>query len=419
MARLGPPLTKGVLSMGQWSLTTATEQFKQTYFKASANTYNGKTVMHARVKKTYDFVGEFTSGNNPMTFNGGVGSGRLPTASNNKAAKPILYAKKVYSVAEIDRESIKAADGKDGSFVAQTKDQVKKAVESFNRNCERILFNTYDNGMLGQGDGSTTVTGAGSSADPYVVKMSASYWKEANWEEQDHVNCGTEDTLLLVQEVVPSTRTVKLVGSSATLTAATGSTSTAAKFYMQGSKDNDPTSIATVLEATSGTMYGQTVKRRWKAPVQEDAGGKGITVDVMNSDMLQIEKACGATPNLIVTSYEQYVKLLNLLEDKKEYVIEPRVAELKGVVSFKALAFDSVAGTVPIIYNRFVDQDRVYYLNDEYIEVKHRPDFGWFDDDGTVFLRKSDDDAYEARYGGYFENYIVPSFHGYRKNLAA
>lgn len=406
--------------MGQWSLQTATEQFKQTYFAASANTYNGKTVMHARMKKTYNFVGEFTSGNNPMTFNGGVGSGRLPTASNNKAAKPILYAKKVYSVCEIDRESIKAADGKDGSFVAQTKDQVKKAVESFNRNCERILFNTYDNGMLGQGDGATAVTGDGSEQTPYVVVISATYWKEANWEEQDHVNVGSETTDLLVQEVIPASRTVKLVGSSAILAAAVaGTTFTSAKFYMQKSKDNDPSSIAKVLETTSGQLYGQDVKRRWKAPVQEDSSGKGITVDVMNSDMLQIEKSCGAVPNLIVTSYEQYVKLLNLLEDKKDYVIEPRVKELKGVVSFKALAFDSVAGTVPIIYNRFVDKDRVYYLNDDFIEVKHRPDFGWFDDDGTVFLRKGNDDAYEARYGGYFENYIVPSFHGYRKGLAA
>ena len=42
----------------------------------------------------------------------------------------------------------------------------------------------------------------------------------------------------------------------------------------------------------------------------------------------------------------------------------------------------------------------------------------WFDDDGTVFLRKSGEDNYEARYGGYLENFIIPTGHGVLKNLA-
>ena len=67
---------------------------------------------------------------------------------------------------------------------------------------------------------------------------------------------------------------------------------------------------------------------------------------------------------------------------------------------------------------RFVEDDRMYFLNDNYITMYHRPDFGWFEDDGTVFLRKSDSDAYEARYGGYCEAYIVPSFQGVLTGLA-
>src|SRR5690606_24013013 len=125
---------------------------------------------------------------------------------------------------------------------------VKHAVNSFNRNMSRILFNDLDNGQLGTGDGSTAVTGDGSAATPYVVVMSATGWKEANWEEEDGVNCGTETTILVVSEVVPSTRTVKFVGTSATLAnAVSGTTSTNAKFYMQGSKDNDPQSILKAL----------------------------------------------------------------------------------------------------------------------------------------------------------------------------
>jgi len=41
-----------------------------------------------------------------------------------------------------------------------------------------------------------------------------------------------------------------------------------------------------------------------------------------------------------------------------------------------------------------------------------------FDDDGSVFLREAASDAYSARYGGYFENYIAPPFHGVLTGLA-
>jgi hypothetical protein len=100
-------------------------------------------------------------------------------------------------------------------------------------------------------------------------------------------------------------------------------------------------------------------------------------------------------------------------------MIEPRAENLRGTMGFKAIAFESVGGEIPIIMDRFVEDDRIAYVNDDFIEAHHRPDFGWFDDDGTVFLRSNDDDAYEARYGGYLEILTNPCFQGYRKGLAA
>jgi hypothetical protein len=404
--------------MGQFSLSNSSAYFKTKYAKVSENVYNSANVTLARLKKTYDFTGKQINRAIPQSFNGGVGSGTLPTATYDLAAEAVLSAKKVYSVVEIEREAIKAADGREGSFVAQTKHTVSKGVESWMRNMSRILWNSQTNGALGTGDGSTNVSGTGTSGDPYVVVVSAATWKEANWEERDGVNCGTETTLLIVQEVVPSTRTVKLVGTSAALAAATGASATSAIFYMQGSKDNDPTGIAYAVSRTSSTLYGVTVNRRWQASAQEDSNGAGITIDLLNKDMLQIQRKCGKVPKMIVTSFVQYRKLLNLLEDQKEYIVEPRASDLKGKVSFSGLAFHSAAGLVPIFPERFVDDDRVYYINDDFIEVLHRPDFGWFDDDGTVFLRKANDDAYEARYGGYLECYCAPNFQGYRYDLA-
>lgn len=121
---------------------------------------------------------------------------------------------------------------------------------------------------------------------------------------------------------------------------------------------------------------------------------------------------------MIVTSYVQIRKLLNLLEDQKQYVLDPRSTDLKGKISFKGLEFMSSMGPIPIFWDRFVGDDQMYFLNDDYITTYHRPGFGWFDDDGTVFLRSSTEDAYGARYGGYLQNYIVPTFQGFMDGLA-
>jgi len=73
---------------------------------------------------------------------------------------------------------------------------------------------------------------------------------------------------------------------------------------------------------------------------------------------------------------------------------------------------------VPVFPERFVEDDRMYFINDNFVTGYHRPGFGWFDDDGTVLLRDASTDSYSARYGGYYENYIVPSFQGVISGLA-
>jgi hypothetical protein len=79
----------------------------------------------------------------------------------------------------------------------------------------------------------------------------------------------------------------------------------------------------------------------------------------------------------------------------------------------------SSAGPVGVFADRFVADDQMLFINDQAVELFHRPGFGWFDDDGTVFLRKPDSDDYEARYGGYLQAYVVPSFHGILSGLTA
>ena len=407
----------------QVNLTTATNLFKIKYGKLSENVYNSANVLLARVKKEHNFVGKQMSIAVPTSFGGGVGSGILPTANAYNTADAQILAKKMYARAEIDREAIKAAATNEGSFVSQTKYTVQKAVESWMRNMSRTLFHN-GSGSLGDGDGVTNVSGAGTTGSPYVVALNDLTFNEAHWENGDFVHYDAESgtgALLEVVDLDPdsSPKTVSLVGVSVGLAALTGAgpVPVATFFYMQNSANNDPLGLLGTVEATSGSVYGITVDRRWQGTVSNVAGA-GLTTDRMNEVMLEVQRKSGKVPNLIVCSFLQYRKLLNILEDQKRYTLEPRMKDLKGKVSFSGVEFMSASGPVGVFPDRFCPAEKMYFLNDNFITIYHRPDFGWMDDDNTVFLRKADDDAYEARYGGYLQTYIPPSFHGVLDNLA-
>jgi hypothetical protein len=72
----------------------------------------------------------------------------------------------------------------------------------------------------------------------------------------------------------------------------------------------------------------------------------------------------------------------------------------------------SVDGAIPIVSSRYVRNDQVFLVNTKKMFRDHAEAFGWFDNDGTVLLRMANDDAYEARYGGYYENFINPLYQG-------
>jgi hypothetical protein len=396
--------------MAQYSITTLSNLFKTKFGPLSEATYNSKNAVLARIKKNYNFVGDVMTVPVPNSFGGGVGSGSLPTANAANTLKMTISAKKMYATVQIDRESIKASQNDEGAYVKLLAHSAKKGVESWMRNLSRALFND-GTGALGTVDGNNA---GGSAAAPTVV-ITAATWKEANWEEYDYVNVNSDSTVFEVTAVAPATRTITLarISGSADLT----STGANDVIYMQNSKDNDPEGLKGVLDATSSTKYGVTIGRRFQA-TQKAASSAAITEDMLNEVMLDVEKKTGQTPNLIVASYTQYRKLLAIFQSAKRYPISPRDNKLKGVISLDGIEFASTRGPVPVITERFVEDDRIYLLNDDFIEIHHRPDFGWFDDDGTVFLRDSTTDSYSARYGGYLQIVIVPTFHGVITGLA-
>lgn len=397
--------------MSAFSLTAQSALFKTKFGKLSENAYNSASPILGTIKKQYDFVGEDMKVAVPTYFAGGVGSGTLPTANPASAVKATISAKRVYATTEIEREALKASSSDEGAFVEAMKWNVQKTVEAWNRNGSRILFGDGTGAL-----GTTTAANATGTAAAPVVTISAASWVEGHWEENDYVNVSLDLTsVFAITAVDPVAKTIALSRISGTLDLTANAT--AKIIYMQNSKDNDPIGLKGVLDATTGQLYGVNVARRFQA-TQIAAGGSGVSTDIMNELISKIMFKSGKAPKLIVTSYTQMRKIKNFLEDQKVYMIDPRASELKGKISWSGIEYMANGAKLAIIEDRMCPDDRMYALNTDFITSYHRPGFGWFDDDGTVFLRQTNSDAYGARYGGYYQNYIIPSFHGVVTGLA-
>ena len=417
--------------MANYNLSTATGVFKTKYVKMSRDMFNSENIVLAKIKRNDVFVGDQALISVPTSFGGGRGSGVIPRANVTAYQKMLITAKKLYAIIEIDNEAIKASQTDEGAFVKLSKEPVKRGVQSWQANLSRMLFNdsitTNGNGRLGISSATTNITSAAGVYTVTFLTASANpvQWKTANWETKDFINAsliaGTAE--YEVTGVAPSatatTATITLTQTNGAAFDLTGRNTV--HFYMQNSKDNDCTGLRGALLATSGTLFNVSVGYRWQAPSQLTNLSVGITPDLLNQQALDIKYAFGENHDMFVTSFVQYRKLLNQLEDQKRYmIVESRNAGPKGKFSFQALEFMADTGPIPVIAERFVEDDTLYSINSDFIEFHARPEGGWVEDPtmgGSIFRLSPTNDTWQARYAVYGEFGILPSAHGIMTGL--
>lgn len=384
---------------------------KRKYAKASLNMYNGQIPTLGLIKKTFDNVGERIERPIPTGFAGGASFNHLSIANRGVYEKAYFGTIPVYTVAEINRKTIKAFKD-EGAFVDGIKETMKKTVEKFNW-VMNYTVNGPGDGSFGTID-SVTANGGGS----YSVVITAASWVKARWEIREIVNVGTGDTSQFeITAITRSTRTVTIVRRSGSKVPVATDV-----VYLDGSYDGAPQGAIGVLSATSGTKYGIPIADRWQA-AQINASGAGISADLLTQLVLETWENVGLFPTHLTTSVLQIRKLMATIEDLKRYSLtptelSPRAKELVGRISYSGVEFMTPSGAIPILVDRQLPDTVVAAWNMNECEIAHN-DQGWFDDEGFIFLRKEGADAYEARYGGYLDNYIPPTTCGYLYGLAS
>lgn len=416
------------------AITTYTDSdysalFKRTYGEYGDNLYGSgsEDPLESQITKKFDFNGSDHRFPVKVGFGGGTGFSVLPEANSSKNVEVVLTRKSAYARMNLDRQTIVASKGKDGAFKEATQEETLGKLKSFNRTQACALYND-GTGILGQ----FTATPTGSAAAPVltIINTGTYRFRQGFFEEGDYVQVYDGSTAALltskweITAVDTSARTVTLsrLSGSDDLTAIGAGTH---NVYLQGARNASPMGLLGVHNFTSSTLYSVTYARRWSSYRKVLSTAELISTDLLNEAILQMDQRSGEAPNLIIFSVVQMQKFLNQLEDKKRYsatevTTKPNKLASKAAVSFSGIEYIGPRGVIPIVSSRYVRDDMVFFVNtnSRYMFRKHAEKFGWFDEDRTVLLRMQDQDAYEARYGGYYENYFNPLFVGAIEGLS-
>ena len=396
-----------------WTYTQETENalFKTAYGKHNAMAFNQRSALYGRIKKKTNFKGKDMVPSIRLSYGGGRGSGKLPRASRALYKQITLKTKKLYHRLSIDNETFEASKSSLGAFVNMAKEPMEVARIAFSNLLERqiVLGDLTGSGLLMTSPASSR-SAATTVTSPFELEMTAGDIAES-LEEGDVCdlvygsNTLVAEVTKVTEGATPEVTFKRLDGASAAIAA-----TAKVDVYLQNSKDAELEGLHGVLKATSGTYKGIAIGRRWQS--YQDTTSGALTKARLNKAVLQIVKRCGEVPTVIVVNHKQYTTILDLFEDIKRVQIPARGKALKAQVGYAALEYVSPQGTIPIVFNRYVKEGDLYLLNEDKIELVSRAAPQWFNRDGTVFLRETDEDTYEARYGCFSDLFIQPFYQG-------
>ena len=386
--------------------------FKDFYGSGSDQSLiNAKTPLASILmkNKSVEFVGkQFVQ---PVRFGSAVGLGyrasgqNLPQPKSAPRDQAVFPAKRAYATAEYEREAIVASRNDRGAFARVTVDEVEAVLEGFNLHMvERALFGDTS-GKLGAI--ASLDSGAGTEASPWVVTMSttgilAPKFKKRYFPRGAKMELYTSGGTLQLTVIVASfdATTLSLVLDS------TGSAAAPAAndiLYWEGNRNGEVVGLKSIAPVSAGTLYGisQTTNPEFRGIVS-NLSGATLAYGDLNDIISDLEDELGMSPDLAVCSHATKAALKSQAEDQKRY----NVAEIKSSdakIGFKGLELMGDGGPFGMISSQMCEDDEIYFVNTKYLQLVMRQDFGWFDDDGSILLRDTNKDVYNARFGGYFE----------------
>ena len=358
-------------------LTSAQNALKDAYLSAVSNVLNTKTnPLFAKIKQsTNDVYGRQIIKVAPIGINGGIGAGtetgELPTAKGNNYVQLKTTLKNLYGTLEISDKAIRASANNNGAFIDLLSAEMEGLINSSKFNLSRMLY----------GDGTGAVATVVSYADGVATMNSVKNLIEGMVVDV-YTSAGVKTS-----NVGLRIKYVDRVNKAVTFTTNPTEITEGCVLYVQGSKGNEITGLGAIFN-TASNLYGLTrSENKWLNPYISTTSQE-ISDNVLQTAIDFLEEnsssnvdfiSCGAG---VRRAYLQYLACYRRNVD---------VIELES--GHKAIS----VGGVPMVVDRFVEDDTLYLLDTSKFTLHQLCDWEWIEgESGNILHQKAGYPAYSA-----------------------
>lgn len=367
------------------TLTTAENALKNVYLGVVANQLNvNANPLLTRIKhSTKDVWGKEVRKLAPFGINGGIGAGSevagLPQSSANGYVQFVTDLKNLYGKIEISDKAVRASANNIGAFVNLLSDEMEGLVKASAFNLGRMLY----------GDGSGELATVSSQSTKTVTCNKVKNFIEGMLVD---VYNGTTKVNTNPLKIVYVDRVNKTITyeSSENLSISSGY-----KFYVQGSKGYEITGLGKIFDTNATSIYGVSkASYPWLNPYVSSTGTEISDLLIQNAIDFLDENA-DSKINFITCSsqvrraYQEYLGAYRRNID---------ITELEG--GYKTITHNGI----PVVADRFVDDDTLYLLNTNDFTMHELCDWKWLEgEDGRVLKQNAGYPTYSATLVKYAE----------------
>ncbi|MBQ8431030.1 MAG: phage major capsid protein [Clostridia bacterium] len=358
------------------SLSTAENALKDAYLEAVCNQLNTKTnPLYSKIKQSSaDVYGKAIIKMAPVGLNGGVGagseSGSLPIANGNSYAQFKTTLKNLYGRIQLTDKAIRASQNNAGAFVDLLNAEMEGLLTASKFNLGRMLY----------GDG----TGEVGTATNYTSgSYSLTVESVKNIVEGMVVDIYKEDSLVKSGLRVTG---VDRINKIVTFNVIPTGVAEGDKLYVQGSKGNEITGLGAIF-GNSSTLYGLTrANNAWLTPYTS-SNEQEVSDNIIQTAVDFLEENSGSNIDLISCGAgvkRAYIQYLNIYR---------RNVDVVDIDGFKAISCNGV----PMVSDRFVEDDTMYILDTSKFTLHQLCDWTWIEgENGGVLHQDANSPTYSA-----------------------
>ena len=368
------------------TLNTADDALKSVYLGVIGNQLNvGANPLLTKIKQTTNNVyGNEIRKATSYGLSGGVTAGSeagaLPKAYNKGYSQFVLTLKNLYGTIEITDKAIRSSQNSAGAFVNLLNDEMESLIKSSTFNLGRMLY----------GDGSGIIASMAGSNDRGSETLAVDTVK--NIMENSVCRFVNGNAYANYDPIV--IHTIDRKNKTFVFDRVADIDFAGYKLATLDGLNNEITGLGKIFD-NSAELYGLNKNQNsWlKSHVEEGVGT--LTETVMQTAIDEIEEVTGGEIDFISCSAKVRREYQEAVSTYRRNV---DIMNLQG--GFKALSYNGI----PVVADRFVEDDTMYLLNTKDFELCQLCDWQWLEDnDGKIIRQKEGYPIYTATLVKYAE----------------